>query len=152
MHDEVVIISRAHQEYIDRLLEYEERNHISRDFLKNINESNEDYPEDYTILGLCQRGLITEVAYLKTEKDLKVCQIELDGVSSVSEQKRLLKQAENFAYTNLGMEEVLFLENEAGGISSSYLIEDGYEDLGEEGRCHIFIKPKEDKNMTNFHR
>ena len=45
-----------------------------------------------------------------------------------------------------------FIQNENGGLDTSYLISEGYEDLGMEDEKHIFIKPKQMEKDISFYR
>ncbi len=151
MQDGVVILNNSHQENISLFRQYADLNNTPSTIFDTV-KTESVYPEEHTLLGLYKNGVILDVAHLQTERDLKVGRIELDGVSSKKDQRELLKQTENYAYTNLGMEEVVLIQNENGGLDTSYLISEGYEDLGMEDEKHIFIKPKQIEKDISFYR
>ena len=61
----------------------------------------------------------------------------------------MLQEAENFAFTTLGMEEVVLLQEEGTRIPTTYFSNHGFEDLGVESGMQIYMKSRNiDKNSA----
>lgn len=106
-------------------------------------------PEIARTLFLSQNGNIITVAHLLGEKIVN-CRMTIDNTASTKFQEKLLMEAENYAFTSLGMEDVVFLQEEGNHIPSSYLKEQGFDDLGIESGMQVYTKSKELEKVTTY--
>ena len=162
MKEKIEVANPYNEEHIIRLKEYEDKNQLSNTtsnyLLKTKNMLSEaDYrqleqttPEIERTLFLSQNGNIITVAHLLGEKDRKICRMTIDNTASTKFQEKLLMEAENYAFTSLGMEDVVLLQEEGNHIPSSYLKEQGFDDLGIESGMQVYTKSKELEKVTTY--
>lgn len=141
------------EEHIKLLEQYEKENNLAKtvsEYLKKTKNlmSETDYkqleqekPEIVKTLFLQQGEKIMTVVHLLGEKDRKVCRITIDNTSTERLQEILLQEAEQYAF-NLGMEEIMILQDEGSHIPSNYFKNKGFDDLGKEGDLQIYLKSK----------
>ena len=141
------------EEHIKLLEQYEKENnltHATSEYLKQAKSlmSEVDYkqleqekPEIVKTLFLQQEEKIMTAVHLLGEKDRKVCRINIDNTSTAKLQEKLLQAAEQYAF-NLGMEEIMILQDEGSRISSNYFKIKGFDNLGKEGSLQIYLKSK----------
>ena len=110
----------------------------------------QESPEIARTLFLTQNGNVMTVAHLLGEKDRKICRMTIDNTASIKIQERLLTEAQNYAFTNLGMEDVVLLQEEGNHIPSSYLKEQGFDDLGIESGMQVYTKSRESEKLTTY--
>ena len=154
MREQVVVASPYNNEHIKLIEEYETRNGLknstSEYLQKTRNMMSEiDYkqleqarPEILKTLFIQSDEQIITVAHLMGEKDRKVCQMTIDNTASSKWQEKMLQEAENFAFTTLGMEEVVLLQEEGTRIPTTYFSNHGFEDLGVESGMQIYMKSR----------
>ena len=160
MKEKIEVANPYNEEHITMFKEYENKNQLpnttSNYLLKTKSMLSEaDYrqlerttPEIARTLFLSQNGNIITVAHLLGEKDRKICRMTIDNTASMRLQEKLLMEAENYAFTSLGMEDVVLLQEEGNHIPSSYLKEQGFDDLGMECGMQVYTKSREIKTAT----
>ena len=141
---------------------YEDKNQLAntttnyllktRNMLSEVDyrQLEQESPEIARTLFLTQNGNVMTVAHLLGEKDRKICRMTIDNTASIKIQERLLTEAQNYAFTNLGMEDVVLLQEEGNHIPSSYLKEQGFDDLGIESGMQVYTKSKELEKVTTY--
>ena len=74
----------------------------------------------------------------------------IDNTASTNQQEKLLIEAQNYAFTSLGMEDIVLLQEEGNHIPSSYLKEQGFEDLGIEAGMQVYTKSRQTEKITTY--
>ncbi len=165
MKEQVVVANPYNEEHIYLLEKYEAKNnltHTTTQYLKNTKKlmSEIDYrqleqetPEIVKTLFLQENGNIITVLHLIGEKDRKICRMTIDNTSNFKHQEKLLEEAENYAFTTLGMEEIIILQEKSRSIPSNYFKNRSFEDLGMESNMQVYMKSRSSEikdNHTNY--
>lgn len=162
MREQIVIANPYNETHIKLFQEYERENKISNttsEYLQKIKSmmSESDYqqlehekPELVQILFLEQDDKIVTAAHLIGEKDRKVCRMAIDNTTLPKYQEKLLQEAENYAFTTLGMEEIVFLQEEGSRITSTYFKNHNFEDLGMESGKNVYMKSKISEKFSKY--
>ena len=162
MKEKIEVANPYNEEHIIRLKEYEDKNQLAntttnyllktRNMLSEVDyrQLEQESPEIARTLFLTQNGNVMTVAHLLGEKDRKICRMTIDNTASIKIQERLLTEAQNYAFTNLGMEDVVLLQEEGNHIPSSYLKEQGFDDLGIESGMQVYTKSRESEKLTTY--
>ena len=77
----------------------------------------------------------------------------IDNTSNFKHQEKLLEEAENYAFTTLGMEEIIILQEKSRSIPSNYFKNRSFEDLGMESNMQVYMKSRSSEikdNQTNY--
>ena len=162
MKEKVEVANPYNEEHINLLKKYEDKNQLAntttnyllktRNMLSEVDyrQLEQESPEIARTLFLTQNGNVMTVAHLLGEKDRKICRMTIDNTASIKIQERLLTEAKNYAFTNLGMEDVVLLQEEGNHIPSSYLKEQGFDDLGIESGMQVYTKSRESEKLTTY--
>lgn len=162
MKEKVEVANPYNEEHINLLKKYEDKNQLAntttnyllktRNMLSEVDyrQLEQESPEIARTLFLTQNGNVMTVAHLLGEKDRKICRMTIDNTASIKIQERLLTEAQNYAFTNLGMEDVVLLQEEGNHIPSSYLKEQGFDDLGIESGMQVYTKSRESEKLTTY--
>ena len=162
MKEKIEVANPYNEEHINLLKKYEDKNQLAntttnyllktRNMLSEVDyrQLEQESPEIARTLFLTQNGNVMTVAHLLGEKDRKICRMTIDNTASIKIQERLLTEAQNYAFTNLGMEDVVLLQEEGNHIPSSYLKEQGFDDLGIESGMQVYTKSKELEKVTTY--
>lgn len=162
MKEKVEVANPYNEEHINLLKKYENKNQLAntttnyllktRNMLSEVDyrQLEQESPEIARTLFLTQNGNVMTVAHLLGEKDRKICRMTIDNTASIKIQERLLTEAQNYAFTNLGMEDVVLLQEEGNHIPSSYLKEQGFDDLGIESGMQVYTKSRESEKLTTY--
>ena len=162
MKEQVVVANPYNEEHIHMFQRYEEQNNISSStsqyLIRTKNMMGEadfkrlekESPEITRILFLQNKGEIIAVAHLIGEKDRKVCRMAIDNTTLPKYQERLLEEAENYAYTTLGMEEIAFFQESGNRIPISYFKNHNFDDLGMENGKRVFMKSKAIDKLSEY--
>lgn len=138
--ESLYLLNLSNQNHIKLLEEFEKENSLSlRENLDNDNPNEIDeivfLEKDNSIKTLCQ---------IHGERDIKTCNLTLFNTSSMNSTSKLLKYVTSYALELLGMEKIaLHLSNKDMNMKS-ILIENDFEDLGEENGITIFLKEREE--------
>lgn len=162
MKAKIEVANPYNEEHINLLKKYEDKNQLAntttnyllktRNMLSEVDyrQLEQESPEIARTLFLTQNGNVMTVAHLLGEKDRKICRMTIDNTASIKIQERLLTEAQNYAFTNLGMEDVVLLQEEGNHIPSSYLKEQGFDDLGIESGMQVYTKSRESEKLTTY--
>lgn len=162
MKEKIEVANPYNEEHINLLKKYEDKNQLAntttnyllktRNMLSEVDyrQLEQESPEIARTLFLTQNGNVMTVAHLLGEKDRKICRMTIDNIASIKIQERLLTEAQNYAFTNLGMEDVVLLQEEGNHIPSSYLKEQGFDDLGIESGMQVYTKSRESEKLTTY--
>ena len=162
MKEKIEVANPYNEEHINLLKKYEDKNQLAntttnyllktRNMLSEVDyrQLEQESPEIARTLFLTQNGNVMTVAHLLGEKDRKICRMTIDNTASIKIQERLLTEAQNYAFTNLGMEDVVLLQEEGNHIPSSYLKEQGFEDLGIEAGMQVYTKSRQTEKITTY--
>ncbi len=162
MKEKIEVANPYNEEHINLLKKYEDKNQLAntttnyllktRNMLSEVDyrQLEQESPEIARTLFLTQNGNVMTVAHLLGEKDRKICRMTIDNTASIKIQERLLTEAQNYAFTNLGMEDVVLLQEEGNHIPSSYLKEQGFDDLGIESGMQVYTKSRESEKLTTY--
>ncbi len=154
MKEKVIIASAYNDEHIKLIEEYETRNSLkkstseylqkTRNMISEIDyrQLEQERPEIVKTLLLLSGKKIITIAHLVGEKDRKVCQMTIDNTTSPKWQEKMLEEAENYAFSTLGMEEVVLLQEEGTQIPIAYFSVHRFEDLGVESGMHVYMKSR----------
>ena len=124
MKEKIEVANPYNEEHINLLKKYEDKNQLAntttnyllktRNMLSEVDyrQLEQESPEIARTLFLTQNGNVMTVAHLLGEKDRKICRMTIDNTASIKIQERLLTEAQNYAFTNLGMEDVVLLQEE----------------------------------------
>lgn len=163
MREQVVVASPYNKEHIRLIEEYETRNGLKNstsEYLKRTRNmmSETDYkqleqeqPEVLKTLFFLNNEQVITMAHLMGEKDRKFCQMTIDNTSSLKWQEKILEEAENYAFTNLGMEEIVLLQEEGTHIPTTYFSSHEFDDLGLENGMQVYMKSKDVEKNTIHH-
>lgn len=160
MREQLVVASPYNDEHIKLIEEYETRNglksstseylHKTRNMMSEIDykQLEQERPEVLKTLLLLNGKQIITTAHLIGEKDRKVCQMTIDNTTSPKWQEKMLEEAEIYAFTTLGMEEVVLFQ-EGTQIPTTYFSNHEFDDLGVESGMQVYMKSKNmEKNNT----
>ena len=162
MKEQIIIANPYNENHIKLFQEYEQENNITNqtsEYLLKIKNmmSESDYrqlehekPEIVQILFLLQNNKIVSAVHLIGEKDRKVCRMAIDNTTLPKYQERLLEEAENYAYTTLGMEEIAFFQESGNRIPISYFKNHNFDDLGMENGKRVFMKSKAIDKLSEY--
>lgn len=154
MREQVVVASPYNNEHIKLIKEYETRNGLknstseylqkTRNMMSEIDykQLEQERPEILKTLLFLNGEKVMTIAHLMGEKDRKVCQMTMDNTSSPKWQEKLLEEAENYAFTTLGMEEIVFLQEEGTHIPTTYFSNHEFDDLGLENGMQVYMKSR----------
>ncbi len=163
MREQIVIASPYNDEHINLIEEYETKNRLKNstsEYLQRTKSmmSEIDYkqleqerPEILKTLLLVNEEKVITIAHLIGEKDRKVCQMTIDNTTSAKWQEKLLEEAENYAFTTLGMEEIVLLEEQGTNIPITYFSSHEFDDLGLENGMQVYMKSRNVEKNT-IHR
>ena len=155
MKEKIEVVNPYNEEHISMFQAYEEKNKLPNTISSNLQKTKNilteseyrqlelELPEVNKILFISQNKNIMAVAHLLEEKDRKICRIIMDKATNIKFKEKLLIEAENYVFTNLGMEDIVFLQEENGQLSSNYLKKQGFDDLGTESQMQVYTKSKE---------
>ena len=155
MKEKIEVVNPYNEEQISMFQAYEEKNKLPNTISSNLQKTKNilteseyrqlelELPEVNKILFISQNKNIMAVAHLLEEKDRKLCRIIMDKATNIKFKEKLLIEAENYVFTNLGMEDIVFLQEENGQLSSNYLKKQGFDDLGTESQMQVYTKSKE---------
>ena len=144
----------AHIEAITKFEEeYKIKNKISEELKKiknNIprNQYMEDTKNSNNITSyvyLEEKGQIKDECHIQGVKDIKKCHIAFAPIHDSEHtlfRKKMINQAEKYAFQILGMEEVFLKVDKTNKNIVAYL-ESRYENLGEDNGKILFLKEKE---------
>ncbi|MDD6757319.1 MAG: hypothetical protein PUE33_04575 [bacterium] len=160
MKEQVVVANPYNDEHIRLIEEYESRNDLKNSTSEYLQKtrymmSEIDYkqleqerPEILKTLLLLRGDKIITVAHLVGEKDRKVCQMTIDNTTSPKWQEKMLEEAENYAFTTLGMEEVVLFQD-GTQIPTTYFSNHEFDNLGVEYGMQVYMKSRNiEKNTT----
>ena len=162
MKEKIEVANPYNEEHITMFKEYEDKNQLSNTtsnyLLKtksmlqeaDYRQLEQEKPEIARTLFLSQNGKIITSAHLLGEKDRKICRMTIDNTASTNQQEKLLVEAQNYAFTSLGMEDFVLLQEEGNHIPSSYLKEQGFEDLGIEAGMQVYTKSRQTEKITTY--
>lgn len=162
MKEQVIVTNPYNKEHVKLIEEYENENNVEKrtsEYLKKITDmmSEADYnqlekerPEITKTIFFQQNGKILTIAHLMGEKDRKVCQVMIDNTTNPKWQEKLLEEIENYAFTNLGMEEVVLMQEEDSHIPDSYFARHNFENLGIESGMQVYMKSKNIEKLTTY--
>lgn len=162
MKEQVVVANPYNEEHIHMFQRYEEQNNISSktsQYLMRTRTSmkeeefrrlEQENTEITRIIFLQKKGEIITVAHLVGEKDRKICRMIIDNTASHQQQEKLLAEAERYAFTSLGMEEIILLQEQGNQIPSTYFASHEFEDLGVESGMQVYMKSKVPEKQATY--
>lgn len=74
----------------------------------------------------------------------------IDNTSSIQQQEKLLTDAERYAFTNLGMEEIILLQEQGNQIPSTYFASHEFDDLGIESGMQVYMKSRGQEKKATY--
>lgn len=162
MKEQVVIANPYNDEHIHMFQRYESQNNISsstsqyliriRNMMKEeeFRRLEQENTEITRTIFLQKKGEIITAAHLIGEKDRKICRMIIDNTTSHQQQEKLLTEAERYAFTSLGMEEVILLQEQGDQIPSTYFASHEFEDLGVESGMQVYMKSKGPEKQETY--
>lgn len=162
MKERAVVANPYNKEHIELIKKYENNYGVENTTSKYLTEicsmmTEIDYrqleqerPEITQTLFLSDGKQILTMAHLMGEKDRKVCKITIDNTGSPAWQESLLKQTEDYAFTTLGMEEIILLQEDGRQFSKNTLEKHGFDDLGKELGMQVYTKSRMAEKTTTY--
>lgn len=162
MNEQVVVANPYNEEHIHMFQRYEEQNNIcaktSQHLMKTktlmkeeeFRRLEQENTEITRILFLQKKGKIITAAHLVGEKDRKICRMIIDNIASHQQQEKLLAEAEKYAFTCLGMEEIILLQEQGNQIPSTYFASHEFEDLGVESGMQVYMKSRAPEKQPTY--
>lgn len=162
MKEKIEVANPYNEEHISMFQFYETKNKLPNTISNNLQNTRsilteteykqleQELPEINKIVFISQNKNIIAVAHLLGEKDRKLCRIIIDKATNIKFKEKLLTEAENYAFVSLGMEDIVFLQEVNGQISSNYLKRQGFDDLGTEAEMQVYTKSKESNKKTAY--
>ena len=152
----LLIVDPYNKSHIKKINEYETRNNNSSDivdFLKRIttSQTKEEYlknkrngNEIEERLFIEKDSLLLDSCQIQGEKDIKTGRITLSTTKNITNKKKIVSLAVDYALDSLKLEEVFIMLDPADKGMINYLSKQGYEYLGEEQGNILFLKEKEE--------
>ena len=153
----LLIVDPYNKSHIKKINEYETRNNNSSDivdFLKRIttSQTKEEYlknkrngNEIEERLFIEKDSLLLDGWQIQGEKDIKTGRITLSTTKNITNKKKIVSLAVDYALDSLKLEEVFIMLDPADKGMINYLSKQGYEYLGEEQGNILFLKEKEER-------
>ncbi len=153
----LLIVDPYNKSHIKKINEYETRNNNSSDivdFLKRIttSQTKEEYlknkrngNEIEERLFIEKDSLLLDSCQIQGEKDIKTGRITLSTTKNITNKKKIVSLAVDYALDSLKLEEVFIMLDPADKGMINYLSKQGYEYLGEEQGNILFLKEKEER-------
>lgn len=153
----LLIVDPYNKAHIKKINEYETRNNNSSDivdFLKRIttSQTKEEYlknkrngNEIEERLFIEKDSLLLDSCQIQGEKDIKTGRITLSTTKNITNKKKIVSLAVDYALDSLKLEEVFIMLDPADKGMINYLSKQGYEYLGEEQGNILFLKEKEER-------
>ena len=153
----LLIVDPYNKSHIKKINEYETRNNNSSDivdFLKRIttsqtkeeslkNKRNGNEIEERLFIE--KDSLLLDGCQIQGEKDIKTGRITLSTTKNITNKKKIVSLAVDYALDSLKLEEVFIMLDPADKGMINYLSKQGYEYLGEEQGNILFLKEKEER-------
>ncbi len=153
----LLIVDPYNKSHIKKINEYETRNNNSSDivdFLKRIttSQTKEEYlknkrngNEIEERLFIEKDSLLLDGCQIQGEKDIKTGRITLSTTKNITNKKKIVSLAVDYALDSLKLEEVFIILDPTDKGMINYLSKQGYEYLGEEQGNILFLKEKEER-------
>ena len=153
----LLIVDPYNKSHIKKINEYETRNNNSSDivdFLKRIttSQTKEEYQKNKRNgneieerLFIEKDSLLLDSCQIQGEKDIKTGRITLSTTKNITNKKKIVSLAVDYALDSLKLEEVFIMLDPADKGMINYLSKQGYEYLGEEQGNILFLKEKEER-------
>ena len=138
--DSLYLLNLSNQNHLKLLENFEQENNIS--LKENLNNNNSNEIDE--IIFLEKEDKIKTLCYIHGEKDIKTCSITLFNTFSISNTNKIIKYTTNYILELLGMEKITIQVSSKDVNLKNILIENDFEDLGEENDINILLKEKEE--------
>ena len=154
MSENIEVLNPYNENHVKLFTTYDQKTQITNGISKELENIHNQYTEEEfkqidrksleitRTIFLEKDGKISSYCNLQGEKDRKLCQLILGPVENLKEAEQLLKNAENYAFDTLGMEELIFLDSKASPLPSKYFLNHNYESLGEESGQEVYMKSR----------
>ena len=142
MNNNLFLIDINNKEHIKLIKDYEKKNNLSN-IISYLTSDNSNSIIINEILCSKDKDGIKDICFIRAEKDKKTFFIDFVDKNKDIRNKPLIKYAEDYAFKNLGMEEIFIQAKKDNKRLINNIEEEKFDKLWEEYDIITFIKTKE---------
>lgn len=147
----IEVFRKADKEHLKLLNKFLIENRIKELNMEDILDVNDnDLNETNNYVFYIDDDEIKDIYYINVVKDLKMCTITLPTNNIKS--KKALSSTTNYILKNTNMKQVFVKLSKENETLKEYLLEQGYEDLGEEDNHLLLLKDSKEKTIEESSR